>query len=52
MTAYEAAIRDTIGLRQQPKMPRHVALDVAACTANHRTSAVLLNWLVMRLTVR
>ena len=36
VTAYEAAIRDTIGLRQQPKMPRHVALDVAACTANHR----------------
>ncbi len=34
--AFEDAIRDTIGLRQQPKMPRHVALDVAACSANHR----------------
>ena len=33
---YESAIADTIGLRQQARMPRSVALDVAACTAHHR----------------
>ncbi|MBV0911131.1 TRAP transporter large permease [Anianabacter salinae] len=36
LRAYEAAIRDTIGLRSQPRLPREQALDVAACNANHR----------------
>jgi tripartite ATP-independent transporter DctM subunit len=34
--AYEAAIRDTIGLRQQPELPRNVALFVASCRSNHQ----------------
>ena len=33
---YEAAIRSTIGLRQQPKLPREPALAVAACISEHR----------------
>ena len=33
---YEAAIRDTIGLRQYPRMPRDLALYVASCNAGHR----------------
>src|SRR6056297_389269 len=33
---YDAAIRDTIGLRKQPKLPREQALFVAACSAEHR----------------
>ncbi|NQW11536.1 MAG: TRAP transporter large permease subunit [Alphaproteobacteria bacterium] len=32
---YEAAIRDTIGLRAQTKMPRTVALEVVACRSHH-----------------
>jgi len=32
----EEGIRYNIGLRQQDDMPRHIALDVAACEANHR----------------
>ncbi|MCR9254882.1 MAG: TRAP transporter large permease subunit [Alphaproteobacteria bacterium] len=32
----EAGIRLTIGLRQQDKMPRDIALEVAKCEANHR----------------
>ena len=34
--AYEDAIDDTIGLRQQPKLPREAALFVASCSAAHR----------------
>ncbi|MAY67357.1 MAG: C4-dicarboxylate ABC transporter permease [Rhodospirillaceae bacterium] len=34
--AYEQAIRMNIGLRQQPKMSKEQALDVAACMANPR----------------
>ena len=33
---YVGALDDTIGLRSQPRMPHDVALDVAACRANHR----------------
>ncbi len=36
LSRYEAAIRDTIGLRQQPKFPRDQALFVAGCKADHR----------------
>lgn len=36
LEAYEAAIADTIGLRGQPRLPDHVAVDVAACSANPR----------------
>lgn len=31
LEAYAAAIRDTIGLRQQPRLPEDVAAEVAAC---------------------
>ncbi|WPZ36499.1 TRAP transporter large permease subunit [Thalassobaculum sp. OXR-137] len=34
--AYEDAIDDTIGLRQQPRLPREAALFVASCSAAHR----------------
>ena len=34
--AYDAAIRETIGLRQQPRLPRPQALAVAQCTSHHR----------------
>lgn len=33
---YEAAVRDTIGLRQLNKLPRDVALFVAACRSDHK----------------
>ena len=33
---YEAAIRDTIGLRQQERLPRAQALYVAGCSSGHR----------------
>lgn len=33
---YDAAIQDTIGLRQLDRMPRDVALYVASCRATHR----------------
>jgi len=33
---YEKAIRGTIGLRQQSRMPRDLALFAATCNANHR----------------
>ena len=33
---YEAAIRNTIGLRQQPRIPRAIALKITGCTAEHR----------------
>ena len=36
LEAYEAAIRDTIGLRQQPRMPHEQALELVGCTAEHR----------------
>ena len=34
--AYEAAIRDTIGLRGQPRLPEEQALYVAAYNSHHR----------------
>ena len=34
--AYEEAIRETIGLRQQSRLPEKQALEVAACNSNHR----------------
>ena len=36
LTKYDEAIRDTIGLRQQPRLPREQALFVAACNSGHR----------------
>jgi hypothetical protein len=36
LSTYEASIRDTIGLRQQERLPREQALFVAACTSDHR----------------
>ena len=36
LEAYEAAIRDTIGIRLQSRLPREMALDLASCTAEHR----------------
>lgn len=36
LQTYEAAIRETIGLRQLDRMPRDVALYVASCNASHR----------------
>ncbi|NMM43989.1 TRAP transporter large permease subunit [Rhodospirillaceae bacterium KN72] len=36
MEAYEEAIRSTIGLRQQQRLPREVALYVASCNSGHR----------------
>jgi len=36
LRAYEAAIRETIGLRLQSRMTRDQALDMASCTADHR----------------
>jgi hypothetical protein len=36
LEAYEAAIRDTIGLRQQPRLPDARVPDIAACLAYHR----------------
>ena len=36
LAAYEAAIRDTIGLRQQERLPRAQALYVAGCSSGHR----------------
>jgi hypothetical protein len=36
ISAYEAAIRNTIGLRLLDRMPRDTALSVAACSAGHR----------------
>ena len=34
--SYESAIRGTIGLRQQSKMPRDVGLYLASCKSGHR----------------
>lgn len=36
LEAYAAEIRDTIGLRQQPRLPKAIAAKVAACMARHR----------------
>ena len=36
LVRYEEAIRGTLGVRQQTKMPRELALFVAGCTAGHR----------------
>ncbi len=36
LEAYDAAIRDTIGLRSQPRLPEEQALFVAGCNAAHR----------------
>ncbi|HUF86583.1 MAG TPA: TRAP transporter large permease subunit [Thermohalobaculum sp.] len=36
LVAYEAAIRDTIGLRSQRRLPEKQALYVASCSAVHR----------------
>jgi len=33
--AYADAIRDTIGLRQQERLPRDIAIFVAGCSSNH-----------------
>ncbi|RME99825.1 MAG: hypothetical protein D6773_12365 [Alphaproteobacteria bacterium] len=36
LKAYDMAIRDTIGLRQQPRIPEHLAVEIAECTSHHR----------------
>ena len=36
LVAYESAIRDTIGLRQQAKLPEDKAPEIAGCMAYHR----------------
>ena len=36
LRAYEAGIRDTIGLRQQRRLPDAPAVAIAACNAHHR----------------
>ena len=36
LQAYEAGIRDTIGLRQQRRLPNAQAVAVASCNAHHR----------------
>jgi len=36
LEVYEMAIRNTIGIRKQSRLPREMALDLASCTAEHR----------------
>jgi tetratricopeptide (TPR) repeat protein len=36
LEAYEMAIRDTIGIRKQSRLPHDMALELASCTAEHR----------------
>ncbi len=36
LRAYNLAIRDTIGLRKQEKLPQDLVPTIAACTAHHR----------------
>ena len=36
LSAYEAEIRGTIGLRRQPELPKAEAIAVAGCMAYHR----------------
>ena len=40
LLAYEAAIRDTVGLRQQPRIPGHITPAIAACSAEHRDISI------------
>jgi hypothetical protein len=37
---YELCIPDTIGLRQQPRMPREQAVELVDCTAKHRNLCI------------
>ncbi len=34
---FEAALRGTVGLRRQPRLPDDIALEVAACNSGHRS---------------
>ena len=34
--SFEEAIRDNLGLREQRRLPREIALDVAVCISHHR----------------
>lgn len=36
LATYDEAIRDTIGLRGQPRLPREQALFIASCNSSHR----------------
>jgi TRAP-type mannitol/chloroaromatic compound transport system permease large subunit len=36
LEAYEAAIRDTIGLRQQPRLPEDQVKEIVGCLSRHR----------------
>jgi chromosome segregation ATPase len=36
LTAYEASIRETIGLRKQPRLTEDSALEIARCASSHR----------------
>jgi tetratricopeptide (TPR) repeat protein len=36
LEAYEMAIRNTIGIRKQSRLPHEMALELASCTAEHR----------------
>ena len=36
LQTYENAIRNNIGLRQQPRLPKQHALSIAACNSDHR----------------
>ena len=36
LTAYDEAVRDSIGLRLQPRLPKDIALAVASCLSHHR----------------
>ncbi|RME94695.1 MAG: hypothetical protein D6773_19305, partial [Alphaproteobacteria bacterium] len=36
LKVYDMAIRDTIGLRQLPRIPEHLAVEIAECTSHHR----------------
>ncbi len=36
LEAYEAAIRDTIGLRQQPRLPAQQVKEIVGCLSQHR----------------
>ncbi|MEO0619010.1 MAG: TRAP transporter large permease subunit [Pseudomonadota bacterium] len=36
LKTYEASIRETIGLRLQPRLPRAQALEIASCNSVHR----------------
>ena len=36
LETYEAAIRETIGLRKQPRLPGDQAVAIASCNSGHR----------------